>query len=172
MWPRKRVRPDDRAGDGALRPAVAAGREADRLEALSARRFALVGVPLVTAAWLVVILGWPDAASAVRIATVAAIVGSAGLAARAAATTVRFRRRWARDLGAEAPPVWVTLALVGAAIGATVAWSNVIADASEHTFDLSPLVAAGVFSAVVGVAAWLHVAGARGLAAELRREGD
>lgn len=136
------------------------------------RRLAMWGVPSVAAAWLIAILVWPDVAIVVRVATIAAIVAAAGLTARAAATTVRFRRRWARDLAAEAPPIWVTLVLVGAAVGATVAWSNVIADASEGTLDLSPFVAAGVFSAVVGVAAWFHVAGARGLSAELHREGD
>jgi hypothetical protein len=144
-------------------------RETDRRETLAARRLAMWAVPAIAACWLVVLVVWSSSAGVVRVATIAALIAAAAVAARAAVTTVRFRRRWAPDLGADAPPQWVTLVLVACAVAATVGWANVISDADANELDLAPVVLAALFSAATGLAAWRHLPGARSLTADLRR---
>jgi drug/metabolite transporter (DMT)-like permease len=147
---------------------VAADRETDRRETLVARRVAVRAVPVVGAIWLALVLVWSSNDDVVRIATIAALIAAVGVAARAAVTTVRFRRRWAPDLGAEAPPLWVTLVLVACAVAATVGWANVISDADADELDVPPVLLAAAFTAGTGLAAWRHLPGARSLTADLR----
>jgi hypothetical protein len=162
------------AGDAAVRHGahVAHNRETDRRETLAARRLALWTLPATAACWLVVVLMWSSSDGTVRAATIAALIAAAGVSARAAVTTVRFRGRWAPDLGADAPPLWLTLALVAFAVAATVAWANVIDDAEADDVSTGPILLAAAFTAGLGVTAWRHLPAARALTADLRLVND
>lgn len=142
-------------------------RERDRLAALSARRAALLALPVLAVGWMLAVT-LVDSALVTRIATLAAIVPSVMLAAAAAVTTRRFQRTWV-DAGAlRAPPMWVTLVAVAGAVAAFVAWANVAADISAGRTADRALVLATLFTAVTAGAAYAHVAGGRAVSAALR----
>jgi hypothetical protein len=152
------------ARDTSARPR---NREADRTAALEARRTALLVVPAVGLGWLLVaVLGGEDA---LRIATITALVVCVALGVRASITTQRFRRRWMDPKAVGAPPVWVTLVTVAAAIAAVVAVANVISDIQADRSAVRGLVFIGILLAIVGIGAFAHVSGGRSVGAALRR---
>jgi len=148
--------------DADVRPA---DRETDRSAALDARRTALVVVPAVALGWVAVAVLAEDA---LHIATLAALVVCVAIGARAAVTTQRFRRRWLDPASLVAPPAWVTLATVGAAVAAVVAASNVGADLQSGRSAVRAIVVSAIALAVVGGGAFVHLAGGRSVGAELR----
>ena len=149
--------------DADVRPA---DRETDRAAALDARRTALVVVPAVALGWVAVaVLAGEEA---LQLATLAALVVCVAIGARAAVTTKRFRRRWLDPASLVAPPAWVTLATVGAAVAAVVAASNVGADLQSDRSAVRAIVVSAIALAVVGGGAFVHLAGGRSVGAALR----
>lgn len=143
-------------------------READRTAALQARRTALVVVPVVGLGWLLLaILGGEDA---LRIATITALVVCAAIGVRAALTTQRFRRRWVDPDAVSPPPVWVTLATVGAAVAAVVAVANVVSDLQADRSSVRGIVISAIALAIVGAGAFAHLTGGRSVGAALRND--
>lgn len=150
------------ARDTSIRPQ---DREADRAAALEARRIALTVVPVVGIGWLVVsFVGNEDW---LRIATIAALVVCVTVGVRAAITTQRFRRRWMDPALLVAPPMWVTLGTIGAAVAAMVAVTNVVSDIQADRSAVRGLVIAVIALAVVGLGAFTHVSGGRSVGAAL-----
>jgi hypothetical protein len=141
-------------------------REHDRSAALSARRSALVVLPLLGLAWLVVAFVADDLV--VRAATVAVVIPSVVLAVRAAVTTQRFRQRWVDREDLVSPPIWLTLATVGSAVGAGVAVANLIADLQAGRTAVRALGFLLVFLGIAGWGAYVHLAGGRSVSAALR----
>jgi len=122
-------------------------------------------VPAVALGWVAVAVLAEDA---LQIATLAALVVCVAIGARAAVTTQRFRRRWLDPASLVAPPAWVTLATVGAAVAAVVAASNVGADLQSGRSAVRAIVVSAIALAVVGGGAFVHLAGGRSVGAELR----
>lgn len=142
-------------------------RERDRLAAVSARRTALVVLPVLALGWVLVV-ALVDAEIVTRVATLTAIVPSVMLGAAAAVTTRRFQRTWMDERALRGPPMWVTLVVVAGAVAAFVAWANVAADISAGRAADRALVLSTLFTAVTAGAAYAHVAGGRAVSAALR----
>lgn len=149
--------------DASIRPE---DREADRAAALEARKVALFVIPLVGLGWLLVtLLGNEDA---LRIATISALVVCIVVGVRAATTTQRFRRRWMDPDAVLAPPIWLTLATIGAAVAAVVAIANVASDLQADRSTVRATVIAAIALSAVGAGAFAHLTGGRSVAAALR----
>jgi hypothetical protein len=141
-------------------------READRLAALKARRVSLLVTPVVGVAWLVVALVGDE--DALRIATLTALILCGVVGVRAAVTTQRYRRRWMKPEDVLAPPAWVTMVTVVAAVTVVVAVMNVIADLQADRPAAQAIMIATVALAITALGSYAHLAGGRSVGAALR----
>jgi len=142
-------------------------RERDRVAAVTARTTALRTIPIVAAAWVLVVV-FVEVEFVVRVATLVALVVSVVLGARAAVSARRFLQRWLDPEALRPPPNWVTLLAVAGAVATFVGGANIAADISAGRPAVRAIVLTTVFLAGTLAAAYAHVAGGRGLSTALR----